>query len=261
MITLTTDLDQVYVAQMKGAMLALNPDARIVDIFHDVRRFDIRRASFAMMCSAKIFPKGTVHVCVVDPGVGSSRRGIIVDAGYAWFVGPDNGVFTLPLTLSDEFSVFAVDADEVTRRTGRSISRTFHGRDLFAPVAALIDLSKDLDQLGKRVESIVTFEVVDPAGSGRSATGTILFVDGFGNLVTNIPRNLLDPSTGSDLRIHLGGKTFPCTSASCYADGEPGQLILLVGSQGTYEISLNKGSAFSTIGGTEGDEIHIALED
>lgn len=260
MITLTTDLDQIYVAQMKGAILSLNPDARVVDVSHDAVRFDVRRASFSMMCAARAFPPGTVHVCVVDPGVGSERRAVIVDAGEALFVGPDNGVFTLPLSLYATSRCFELDAAEVSGRTGRPISRTFHGRDLFAPAAAMLDSGVGPGELGRRLEGIHLFTVLEPSLEGRRATGTVLFVDGFGNIVTNIPRGLFRAGEGRSLSLELGGKTFPLTSRSCYADSEPGELILLVGSQDTYEVSLNRQRAQSVVGGREGDEVSLVLE-
>ena len=246
---------------MKGVILGLNPGVRIVDISHNIGSFNIRRASFAMMCSANVFPKGTVHVCVVDPGVGSSRRCLIVDTGHARFVGPDNGVFTLPLSLIEEFRSYVIDVERVKERTRRSISNTFHGRDIFAPVAAFLDLGEPPERFGEEVKGIKRFDIVKSGGTERGVKGTVLFVDGFGNLVTNIPGDCLKAQIGGCLNIRMGGKTFPCISASCYADAEPGQMMVLVGSQSTYEISINQGSASSAIGVIEGDEIEIVSED
>jgi S-adenosylmethionine hydrolase len=260
LITLTTDLDEIYVAQMKGSILSLRPDARVVDVSHDEARFDVRRASFSMMCAARAFPPGTIHVCVVDPGVGSVRRAVIADAGEALFVGPDNGVLTLPLSLYERKRYFELDAAEVSGRTGRPVSRTFHGRDLFAPAAAMLDSGVGPEELGSKLYGIQLFPVLEPSLSGGRARGTILFVDGFGNIVTNIPGDLLRAEEGQSLSLELGGKTFPLTSRSCYADSEPGELILLVGSQDTYEVSLNRERAQSAVGGREGDEISLVLE-
>jgi S-adenosylmethionine hydrolase len=259
LITLTTDLDQIYVAQIKGSMLSLNPGARVVDVSHDTTRFDVRRASFSMMCAARAFPPGTIHVCVVDPGVGSERRPLIVDAGEALFVGPDNGVFTLPLGLYESKRYFELDAEEVSVRRGRPVSRTFHGRDLFAPAAALLDSGVGPEELGRELDGIKLFSLSEPSLSGGRVRGTILYIDGFGNIVTNIPGDLR-AEEGQSLNLELGGKTFPLTSRSCYADSEPGELILLVGSQNTCEVSLNRESAQSVVGGREGDEISLVLE-
>ncbi len=261
MITLTTDLDDIYIAQMTGAILSIHPDATVVEIFHDVQRFNVRRASYAMMCAARAFSGNAVHVCVVDPGVGSSRRGIVVDAGRAKYVGPDNGAVTLPLGLHDRAEAYMIDHARVSSRTGRAVSRTFHGRDIFAPVAALLDLGEDPAHFGDRMDEVVTFDVQPPVVRGAAALGTVLFVDGFGNIVTNIPESALSGGTGSAHCVKVGGKTFPCTKVACYADAEKGQLICLVGSQGTYEISLNQASAASIIGASEGDVLEIAPED
>jgi len=258
LITLTTDLDPVYVAQMKGAILELNPSARIIDISHDVGSFNVRRAGFVLMCAARAFPRNAVHVCVVDPGVGSSRRCLIVDAKCGRFVGPDNGVFTLALE-GGEHTSYAIQPDLLQERTHRPISGTFHGRDIFAPVAALLDMGESPEQLAREVAGIKTMAVAKPARTKQGAKGEVAFVDGFGNLVTNIPEGLLQAPPGSPLKVSIGGKTFPSISASCYADAEPRQLIVLVGSQHTYEISINQGNASSAIGGTEGQEVQILL--
>jgi S-adenosylmethionine hydrolase len=261
MITLTTDLDQIYVSQMKGAILAINPEAMILDIAHDSRRFDIRRASFALSTAASIFPRNTVHVCVVDPGVGSERKGVVVESGRGRFVGPDNGVFTLPLLSTGEIRAHAIQTEAVAARTGRGVSRTFHGRDVFAPVAALLDLGESADSFGDPLEDLERFEVHGPNAEGGRTSGTLLYVDGFGNLATNIPEALFRAEEGARCTVTLGGKTFPCLRAGCYADAEPGELILLVGSQGTYEVSLNRGEAAARTGGVEGDKVELARED
>jgi len=261
MITLTTDLDDIYVSQMKAAILSINPGAKVVDISHDTTRFGVRRASFAILCAARIFPRNTVHVCVVDPGVGSERRGLIVEAGEVSFVGPDNGVFTLPLSIQESYRVYSIIPERVEDITSRGISVTFHGRDIFAPLAAAIDSGEAAERFGRRIDDPVLFDLPRPRKKDGGARGTVLFIDGFGNIITDIPGEMLGPSLGDPLEVTLGGKTFPCISVSTYADAEPGQLIALVGSQGTYEISLNRGSASSAIGGVEGDEIGIALED
>lgn len=257
MITLTTDLDPVYAAQMKGAILELNPNAMIIDISHDVGRFNVRRASFVLMCAARAFPRNTVHVCVVDPGVGSSRNGLIVDANPGRFVGPDNGVFTLALEGGGDRSSYAIQPDLIQQRTHRPISSTFHGRDIFAPVAALLDMGESPDQLGRQVAGIEVIKVAKPARTKEGARGEVIFVDGFGNLVTNIPDDLLQAPPGTRLSLTIGGKTFPSISVRCYADAKARQLVVLVGSQRTYEISINQGSASSAVGGTEGEEVQI----
>jgi len=260
LITLTTDLDSVYVAQMKGAILSLDPGARIVDVDHTVGAFNVRRASFVLLCAARLFPETAVHVCVVDPGVGSSRRSIILYAGRGIFVGPDNGVFTLPLSLGSRFRAFSIDHGRIEGRTGRRISSTFHGRDVFAPVAALLDMGEPPEVLGEEIDDIETFEVTEPRRGDDGVWGSVLFVDGFGNVVTNIPAGMIEASKGADLLVSLRGKTYPCTSATCYSDAEPGQLIALVGSQDTYELSVNRESASRLLGAVEGDAVRISEE-
>jgi hypothetical protein len=257
LITLTTDIDQFYVAQVKGSILSINPDSRIFDLSHEVGRFAIRRASFVVMCGVRMFPRGTVHVCVVDPGVGGQRRAIVVDSEYGYLVGPDNGVFTLPVSLFEGYDAYSIDAPWARGISGRDISPTFHGRDIFAPVAAFLDSGGSPEECGTRVEWIETFELQEPRGTDSGAAGTVLYVDGFGNVVTNIPEGTLEAEAGKDLWARVGGKTFPCQSASCYSEAEQGKLILLVGSQGTYELGVNLGSASSLTGASEGDAVEL----
>ncbi len=258
MITFTTDLDDVYVAQMRGAVLRVNPSATIVDISHSVGSFNVRRASFALMCAVRIFPPNAVHVCVVDPGVGSTRKALVIGSEKGFFVGPDNGVFTLPLSLCRRHRAFEIDPFRLPERTGRAVSTTFHGRDIFAPVAAFVDMGEAPESFGSQLGSMQLLDVAEPTRGVHSTEGEIIFIDGFGNIITNIPDGYLGVERGTPLKVSVGGKTFPCVFASCYSDVEPGRLIVLVGSQGTYEISLNRASAQSKLGCAEGDRLRIS---
>jgi len=256
LITLTSDLEEHYVAQMKAAILSMNPSARILDLSNTIPSFDVRKASFVMMSCMDLLPEGVVNVCVVDPGVGSERKGLIVECEKMFFVGPDNGVFTLPLTKAPPRRIFAIDLSKVEALTGRKISQTFHGRDVFAPVAALLDRGEDPARLGSPLDRIETLDYPAVEKVGDEVRGGIIYIDRFGNVVTNIPAKLLWPP-GENVVVRIGGKTFPCTVGRCFSDVRPGSLVALVGSQDTVEISVNMGNASKTVGGREGDPIAI----
>ena len=182
-ITLLTDfgLKDPYVGVMKGVILSINPDVRIVDISHEVEPQDVTEACFLIKESFSFFGRGSIHVCVVDPTVGSERRAIVLEHDGHFFVGPDNGIFSLSMdTRSRAHQI------QNERYMLKDVSDTFHGRDIFAPVAAHLSLGLDPAALGKKVENLVLLSDLHPVVKGQTLTGKVARIDRFGNLLSNI---------------------------------------------------------------------------
>jgi len=271
-ITLTTDFgyDDAYVAAVKGAILNINPEANIVDVTHSVRPQDILQAAFVLSAAYRYFPKQTVHVAIVDPGVGSERRGIIVKTPSAIFVAPDNGI--LSYVINDLFSIESRSAIEQThgltevvfkkgleaaaitdpRFWRQPVSSTFHGRDVFAPVAAGLSLGISPYEFGEKINSLHVLPIAEPSvAPDGSLVGKVLHVDRFGNLITNIKSNTLP---GKDIVIEVGGHCIQGIS-DYYAQKEG--VMAVIGSSGYLEISLRDGSACDFLGIGVGHEIRV----
>ncbi|HEU4506698.1 MAG TPA: SAM-dependent chlorinase/fluorinase [Pyrinomonadaceae bacterium] len=248
-ITLLTDFGTAdyFVGAMKGAILSVNPLATIADITHEVPPQDISSAAFLLLAAYKTFPAGTIHVAVVDPGVGSSRRPIIVSAGEHFFVGPDNGLFTYIYDRESSYEVFHVTAEKYFREPR---STTFHGRDIFAPVAAALSNGVEVGMFGATIEDEVRLEssLVADVKDGR-VEGRIIHVDRFGNCVTNITRDVFD--TGN---LVINGETIG-DFRDFYADNPRNEPFAIWGSAGFLEISINGGSAADKLRVKTGDRI------
>ena len=233
-ITLLTDFGTAdgYVAAMKGAIVEVAPSVLIEDASHAIEPGDIIGAAFALRRYWRRYPEGTVHLAVVDPGVGSDRRAIVVEADGRYCVGPDNGVFTYVLQDAQQARVF-----NITARTTRASSRTFHGRDIFAPTAALIASGSPLNQLGTPISDAVRFTLPPPIATESSVRGEIVQVDRFGNLVSNIPSGLLQ--RGHVARIAEREVRVVAT----YAEAGVGEPVALVNSDDVVEVAVRDGSA------------------
>jgi S-adenosyl-L-methionine hydrolase (adenosine-forming) len=242
-ITLLTDFGvaDYFVGAMKGAILSVNPDAAIVDITHEIPAQDVAAGAFTLLAAYDTFPAGTIHVAVVDPGVGSSRRPIVVSAADHFFVGPDNGLFTYVYDRHPDFEAFHITATNYFRHP---VSTTFHGRDIFAPVAAALSTGVDLSSLGTRIS--------DPIRRPLMHKFEILHVDRFGNCVTNITREVFPE--GSSLLVN---ETVIRAFRRFYADLEGPEPFLIWGSAGFLEISMNGRSASTFLAVAEGDEVQI----
>jgi S-adenosylmethionine hydrolase len=242
-ITLTTDFGtgDHYAGVMKGVIAGINPAALVIDITHGIESYNIAEAAFKLYASYAYFPEGTVHVAVVDPGVGSARKAIAAEAGGYRFVGPDNGIFSL---IFDKCGVDGIV--EVTNPAFMLpvVSSTFHGRDIFAPAAAHLSKGVALRDLGEARRSYERLDIPAPLEEGGVVTGKAVYADRFGNLVTNIPGSII---TGT-ARVRVGDVTIGRVSVS-YADGKEGEPLAIIGSSGFLEISLNKGSAIELFGG------------
>jgi len=269
-ITLTTDFgyDDPYVGAVKGAILNINPAATIVDISHTIRPQDILQAAFILNGAYRYFPKQTTHVAIVDPGVGSERRGVILKTPSALFVAPDNGI--LSYIVDDLFSIDgsslvepAHDLTEVVFKKGleaaaitdprfwrHPVSPTFHGRDIFAPVAAGLSLGISPFEFGEKINSLHILPIVKPSTDpDGSVIGQVLHVDRFGNLITNMRTSSLP---GKAVTIEIGGRRIQGMS-DYYAQGEG--IMAVAGSSGYLEISLRGGSASDFLGAQVGDEV------
>jgi len=254
-ITLLTDFGTAdyFVGAMKGAILSVNPRAVITDITHEVPPQDIDSAAFMLLGAYKTFPPGTIHVAVVDPGVGSARRPIIVKAGKQFFVGPDNGIFTYIYEREPKHQTFHVTAEKYFRKP---TSTTFHGRDVFAPVAAALSNGVKVEAFGPKISDEVRLEnsLVPEVKDGR-VKGRIIQIDRFGNCITNITRDLLG---GEGARLVVKGKTIR-KFQDFYADesGRRNELFAIWGSAGFLEISVAGDSAADKLGAKIGDRITV----
>ncbi|HSR10840.1 MAG TPA: SAM-dependent chlorinase/fluorinase [Thermodesulfobacteriota bacterium] len=255
-ITLTTDFGTAgeYTGAMKGVILGINPAARIVDITHEIEPQNILQASWVAAKACPYFPPGTIHVVVVDPGVGTDRRGILVETKRGFFVGPDNGVFT-PLLQKD------ARLYELTRTKFflPEISSTFHGRDIFAPVAGHLSRGVAPRSFGRKAADPVRLDWPRPAFSRGTLTGQVLWADNFGNLITNIRRE--DCGEEAEARaLEVRARRWKMQGISrTYAEAQPGRPVALFGSGGTLEISVNRGNASVELGLGPGDKVAVHL--
>ena len=236
-ITLLTDFGTAdyYVGAVKGAILSVNPDAVIVDITHEIPAQDVETGAFLLLAAHKTFPRGTIHVVVVDPGVGSTRRPIIVSANDQFFVGPDNGIFSYICA----HRTFHVTAEKYFRPNPSS---TFHGRDIFAPVAAVLSTGVAPEQFGPEIDDEVRLPSLE-------TPLRIIHIDRFGNCVTNISRERFE---GKSLSIN--GRTITAVR-NFYGEAPEGEIFAIWGSAGFLEISVNGGSAAQVLGAKRGDSV------
>ena len=253
-ITLLTDFGTAdyFVAAVKGVILTSNPHTTIVDITHEIPPRDIETGAFTLLTCYRDFPEGTVHVAVVDPGVGSARRPIVVSTGSHYFVGPDNGLFSYVLDREVKHKVFQIEKSKYLREAASS---TFHGRDLFAPVAAALADGVKPSKFGPRIEDAVRLAPLAPAKPDDKQTeGRIINVDRFGNCVTNFTRADLPDSEGQ--RLLVNGREI-MSFRQFYADegGSENEIFAIWGSAGFLELSVNAGSAAEHLGAKRGDAV------
>ena len=250
-ITLLTDFGAAdgYVPAMKGVIASIAPDARLEDAGHDIAPGDVAGAAFALLRYALLYPAGTVHVVVVDPGVGSERRGIAAEADGRCLVGPDNGVFSHVLGSAEDVRFVALTNAEYFRE---SVSPTFHGRDVFAPVAAHIANGMALEELGPQVTDPVRLEWPEPVPDGTEVSGVVLHVDRYGNLITNIRSELV--ASGAAVRV---GELVVGRLQRTYADVAEGEVVPLIGSLGLVEISVRDGNAAQLLRTGAGAQVWI----
>ena len=248
LITLTTDFGAAdhFVAAMKGVILTLAPRARIVDVTHEIAPFDINEAGFVISQAWHWFPKGSVHVVVVDPGVGSERRPILVEARGHFFVGPDNGVFSMIYSAATH-KVRVISNPKMMRK---EISRTFHGRDVFAPAAAHLARKIPPARFGKLVTDYVRGTL--------AKSGVVLKVDRFGNLITNLHIDHFPGVKTRPFELRIGRETIR-RLALTYSETEIGEVFVIVGSSGYLEITANQENAAKRLGCGNGTPVELKL--
>jgi S-adenosylmethionine hydrolase len=257
-ITLTTDfgLEDHYVGVMKGVILGISPGATLVDITHQVSPYEVTEGAFLLAQAYPHFPPKTVHVAVVDPGVGTARRPILLEAAGQYFVAPDNGVLSMIYSREEKRKVRAITAERFFRQP---VSQTFHGRDIFAPVAAHLAAGIPPARFGKLIRDYLHRRDFDrPVQTGKRIwTGAILHVDRFGNMVTNFrPEDIPGLAEGRAFEMALGPYQVAHIARS-YAECPPGEPFLIVGSSGYLEISMNQASAARTLGFAAGAPVEI----
>jgi S-adenosyl-L-methionine hydrolase (adenosine-forming) len=256
-ITLTTDfgLTGGYTGILKGVILGIAPHARLVDLSHDIGPHNVRQAAYVLAAAAPYFPAGTVHLAVIDPGVGSARRGIVVCTRGACFVGPDNGLFSEALAQPDA-AVYVLDQPAYWRSP---VSRTFHGRDIFGPVAAHLAAGVAAAALGSPIHDPVRLDWPaaqrQPTDPAAPIMGEVVYTDHFGNLITNIPGAWLDGDP-ADWRCRIGGQEIAGLSTA-YADVPTGALLAIVSSTDTLEIAVREGHAGVRLGVDVGERVTV----
>ncbi len=261
-IGLLTDFGEkdFFVPSLKAVIAAINPEARTIDITHEVPSFDIRSASFILFSCCGFFPKGTVFLAVVDPGVASGRAILLAETKKHFFIAPDNGLLTLPLKSREIVSLRKVTQSRFWLTAERT---TFEGRDRMAPVAAWLTYGLSPEEFGPEVKTCRRLKIREPVRRGSEITAEILYEDKFGNLMTNIPLSLLRslrPSKAKPrLALHLGETRIDRLAAS-YAEVKDSRSFFLVNSQGLVEIAVREGSAANRLGAKPGDPVRLRLE-
>ena len=280
-IVLTTDFGSVdaYVGMMKGVILSINSQASIIDLSHQIQPQNLPQAAFLLGTSHRYFPPQAIHVVVVDPGVGTQRKLLLLVTPTARFLAPDNGVLSqvlldyLPepphqgglIPVPDGCSIYALSNAEYWRQP---VSNTFHGRDIFAPVAAHLSLGVEPAELGDRVEQVAWLPSPAPVQEGEVIRGQVIYQDHFGNLITNIAQRLLTPAEPGEttITVTIKGKSIPGLSRTFHDDSASpgnslagGKLLALIGSHGYLEIALRDGSAAQALPAQAGEPISVII--
>jgi len=256
-VTLLTDFgtQDHYIGSMKGVILSINPLCSLVDITHEVSAYDIKEGAFILANAYSSFPKGTIHVAVVDPGVGGTRKPILLVTSHYLFLGPDNGLFTFALRKEKIKQVVALTNKKYFLP---QISVTFHGRDIFAPVAGHLSLGVKPKNFGEEIDKWAELIFPKPWVAGGNWVGEIFHIDAFGNLVSNIDKQPFHNANDHSIVINVGKKTIHGLKKG-YWEGKRGELIALFGSRGFLEISVREGNAQKMLKVNKGDKIQIHL--
>jgi S-adenosylmethionine hydrolase len=261
-ITLLTDygIKDSYVAEVKGAILRISPGATIVDISHDVGNYDIEAGAFHLARAAPYFPEGTVHVGVVDPGVGSERKPIIIETRGAWFVGPDNGLMA---PAAERLGVESVWEITNTDMLPPRVSYVFDGRDVFGPAGAHLSMGVPPDRLGAEIGGMIRLPAYTPRMDGDRVHAQVIHVDGFGNLVTNVTYETLEKmgvSGDARFKVAAGGHELDLPYARRFSAVPEGEPLLLVAGGGYLEVSVNQGNAAERLGLGKGDQVTLEIK-
>jgi len=262
-VTLLSDfgLKDPYVAEMKAVIMSICPEAQIIDISHDIEKFSIRMGAFVLASAAPYFPKGTIHVAVVDPGVGTKRRPILVETSHSFYVGPDNGLLPLAAQKQGIKHVYNITS---SRYKLAQVSKTFHGRDIFAPVAAHLASGSKPQDFGAEIYDYIIPKFAKPEHTGKELHGEVLHIDDFGNIITNISAEDLGKTRikeGLTFRLKLKGKeVVELKFRSTYGEAHIGKPLALIGSHDFLEISIDQGNASKKFRTKTGDPITVVLD-
>jgi hypothetical protein len=262
-ITLTTDFGtrDCYVAAMKGVIVSINPSVHIVDLGHEIEPHNVVAAALFLKGSAPFFRDGTIHVVVVDPGVGTDRRALCIKAGEQYYIAPDNGVLSLVVTPETPFEAVAIENARYIRST---VSATFHGRDVFAPAAAHLSLGVSMNELGTAVEDIVRLELPVPIVlDDGDVEAHVIHIDRFGNLITNVDKTFWETLTRFgdkvNIEIRIGESTVITQMSKTYGDAPQGAPLALWGSSDMLEVSINQENAARELGVNVADKLTIGV--
>ena len=258
-ISLLTDFGtrDAYVGAMKGVLLGLAPLSTLVDISHVVTKHNILQGAFLLSQVSSYFPVGSVHLVVIDPGVGTSRRRVIIQGRRCFYVGPDNGVLSLAVKKEGIVKIINIENEKYLLPHP---SRTFEGRDIFAPVAAHLANGVSVEEFGSEIADITTVSLKRPHLRGQSLVGAIIYIDSFGNLLTNFSENILKGIPQKDfVEITIGETSQRIPLYRTYAEVSLGSLLLISGSSGFLEVAVNQGRATKIFKCRVGDEVLLTL--
>jgi S-adenosylmethionine hydrolase len=247
-----------YVAEMKAVILSINPQARIVDITHEIEKFNIRMGAYVLASAAPYFPPNTIHVAVVDPGVGTKRRPIIAETSHSLYVGPDNGLLMLAAHKEHIKKVCHIDNPKYILS---KVSKTFHGRDIFAPAAAHLTEGTKPSDFGPAIHDYILPEFAKLHARNGELLGEVLHIDDFGNIVSNITLEDLEKMgfhEGGSLLVRLSGKTLNIRFCSAYGEVPSGTPLALIGSSKFLEVAVNQGSASRIFKAKVGDTFRVS---
>ena len=261
LITLLSDfgVKDPYVAEMKAVMLSICPEARIIDISHQIEKFNIRMGAFVLVSATSYFPVGTVHVAVVDPGVGTKRRPLIVETKRYFYVGPDNGLLMLSAQKEEICHVYNISNPHYMLPT---ISKTFHGRDIFAPAAAHLSKGCTPSEFGSEIHDYLIPRFAKPRMGKGGLLGEVLYIDDFGNVVSNISTKNLEKvgmKEGCLLYVKFRKKVLKLKFCSAYGEVPVKASLVLIGSSDFLEVAVNQGNASEAFKVNIGDSVFVSL--
>lgn len=256
-ITLTTDfgLRDPYVAEMKAVILGISPETRIVDITHEIEKFNIRMGAYTLAAVSPFFPEGTIHVVVIDPGVGTKRKAILIQTKNVCYIGPDNGVLTLAVKNQDIRHIYRIENPKLILP---EVSNTFHGRDIFSPAAAHLANGISPSEFGPRIRRVVTPEFARVTRRKNKLTGEVIHIDGFGNIVTNFRQKDVElVDIKKTVNIKLKNNRLRLKLCKAYAEVGIRRPLAIIGSHNFLEISINRGNAAENFRTRVGDRVTL----
>jgi len=256
-VTLTTDFGSrdPYVAEMKAVILSISPNTRIVDVTHGIEKFNIRMGAYVLAAACLYFPKGTIHVAVIDPGVGTKRKAILIETKNAYYVGPDNGVLALAAKSQGVKHVYRI---ENAKFMLPRISNTFHGRDVFAPAAAYLANGISPSEFGSEAHGIVMPKFTKITKRKNTLTGEVIHVDGFGNIITNFREEDCESmSIKKTVDLKLEDNRLKLKLCNAYSEVKAHQPLVIIGSHNFLEISVNQGNAAENFQTRVGDKVTL----